>query len=43
MAVWQQWTPDSDSEVDFNSFVTVEFGGENRHFAAALGSGNDVD
>ena len=33
---------DSDSELDFDAFVTVEFG-ENGHFAAALGSGTDVD
>ena len=42
MAAWQQWTPDSDSELDFDGFVTVEFG-KNEHFAAALGSGNNVD
>ena len=40
MAAWQQWTP--DSELDFDGFVSVEFG-ENGHFAAALVSGNDVD
>ena len=34
-AAWQQWTPDSDSELDFDGFVTVEFG-ENGHFAANL-------
>ena len=34
-AAWQQWTLDSDSELDFNGFVTVEFG-ENGHFAANL-------
>ena len=33
---------DSDSGSDFDGFVTVEFG-ENGHFAAALGSGNDMD
>ena len=31
----QQWTLDSDSELDFDGFVTVEFG-ENGHFAANL-------
>ena len=31
----QQWTLDSDSELDFDRFVTVEFG-ENGHFAANL-------
>ena len=41
MAVRQQWTLDSDSELDFDGFVTVEFG-ENGHFAAKFGSGNDV-
>ena len=40
-AAWQQWMPDSDSELDF-AFVTVELG-ENGHFVAAFGSGNDVD
>ena len=34
-AVRQQWTPDSDSELDFDGFVTVEFG-ENGRFAANL-------
>ena len=34
-AAWQQWTLDSDSEPDFDGFVTVEFG-ENGHFAANL-------
>ena len=34
-AAWQQWTPDSDSELDFDGFVTLEFG-ENGHFAANL-------
>ena len=34
-AAWQQWTLDSDSELDFDGFVTVEFG-ENGHFAANL-------
>ena len=34
-AARQQWTPDSDSELDFDGFVTVEFG-ENGHFAANL-------
>ena len=42
MAAWQQWTLDSDSELDFDGFVTVGFG-ENEHFAIALGSGSDVD
>ena len=42
MAAWQQWMLDSDSELDFDGFVTVEFG-ENEHFAVALGSGSDVD
>ena len=41
-AAWQQWMRDSDSELNFDSFLTVEFG-ENGHFAAALGSGNDVN
>ena len=31
----QQWTLDLDSELDFDGFVTVEFG-ENGHFAANL-------
>ena len=31
----QQWTLDSDSELDFDGFVTVVFG-ENGHFAANL-------
>ena len=35
---FEPWTPDSNSEIDFDGFDTVEFGG-NRHFAAAL----DVD
>ena len=35
MAARQQWTLDSDSELDFDGFVTVEFG-ENGHFAANL-------
>ena len=35
MAARQQWTLDSDSELDFDGFVTVEFG-ENGHFAASL-------
>ena len=34
-AARQQWTLDSDSELDFDGFVTVEFG-ENGHFAANL-------
>ena len=34
-AARQQWTVDSDSELDFDGFVTVEFG-ENGHFAANL-------
>ena len=34
-ATRQQWTPDSHSELDFDGFVTVEFG-ENGHFAANL-------
>ena len=34
-AVRQQWTLNSDSELDFDGFVTVEFG-ENGHFAANL-------
>ena len=38
---WQQWMLELDSELDFEGFVTVEFG-ENEHFAAALGSGNDL-
>ena len=42
MAAWQQWMLDSDSELDFDGFVTVEFG-EHEHFAVALGSGSDVD
>ena len=42
MAAWQQWTLDSDSELDFDGFVTVELI-ENGRFAAALGSGSDVD
>ena len=33
---------DSVSELDFDGFVTVEFG-ENEDFAAALVSGSDVD
>ena len=34
---------DADSDLwQTDGFVTVEFG-ENGHFAAALGSGNDVD
>ena len=41
-AAWQQWMPNSDSELDFDGFVFVEFG-ENDNLAAALGSGNDVD
>ena len=41
-SAWQQWTLDSDSELDFDGFVTVGFG-ENEHFAVALGSGSDVD
>ena len=32
----------SDSELDFDGFVIVEFG-ENEQFAVALGSGSDVD
>ena len=32
-AARQQWTLDSDLELDFDGFVTVEFG-ENGHFAA---------
>ena len=32
-AARQQWTLNSDSELDFDGFVTVEFG-ENGHFAA---------
>ena len=39
-AAWQQWTLDSDSELDFDGFVGF---GENEHFAVALGSGSDVD
>ena len=35
MATRQQRTLDSDSELDFDGFVTVEFG-ENGHFAANL-------
>ena len=34
-AARQQWMLDSDSELDFDGFVTVEFG-ENGHFAANL-------
>ena len=34
-AARQQWTLDSDSELDFDGFVNVEFG-ENGHFAANL-------
>ena len=34
-AAQQQWTLDSDSELDFDGFVTVEFS-ENGHFAANL-------
>ena len=34
-AAWQQWTLDSNSELDFDGFVTVEFG-ENGHLAANL-------
>ena len=34
-AARQQWTLDSDSELDFDGFVTVEFG-ENGRFAANL-------
>ena len=34
-AAQQQRTLDSDSELDFDGFVTVEFG-ENGHFAANL-------
>ena len=34
-AARQQWTLDSDSELDFDGFVTVEFG-ENGHFPANL-------
>ena len=41
-AAWQHWTLDSDSELDFDGFVTVGFG-KNEHFAVDLGSGNDVD
>ena len=33
---------DSDSELDFRGFVTVEFG-ENEQSAAALGSVSDVN
>ena len=33
---------DSDSELDFGGFVTVEFG-ENEQSVAALGSGSDVN
>ena len=36
-AARQQWMLDSDSELDFDGFVTVEFG-ENGHFAANLAS-----
>ena len=35
MAARQQLTLDSDSELDFDGFVTVVFG-ENGHFAANL-------
>ena len=42
MAAWQQWMLDSDSEPDLDVFLTEDFG-ENEHFAAALGSGSDVD
>ena len=41
-AGWQQWMLDSDSELDFGGFVTVEFG-ENEQSAAALSSGSDVN
>ena len=34
-AARQKWTLDSDSELGFDGFVTVEFG-ENGHFAANL-------
>ena len=34
-AARQQWTLDSDSELDFDGFVTVEFG-ENGYFSANL-------
>ena len=34
-AARQQWTLDSDSELDFDGFVTMEFG-ENGHFTANL-------
>ena len=34
-AARQQWTLDSDSELDFDGFVIVEFG-ENGHFASNL-------
>ena len=34
-AARQQWMLDSDLELDFDGFVTVEFG-ENGHFAANL-------
>ena len=34
-AAQQQWKLDSDSELDFDGFVAVEFG-ENGHFAANL-------
>ena len=33
---------DSDSELDFDGFVTVEFR-ENEHFAVVLGFGSNVD
>ena len=36
-AAWQQRALDSDSELDFDGFVTVEFG-ENGRFAANLAS-----
>ena len=41
-AARQQRTLDSDSELDFDGFVTVEFG-ENRRFAANLAPETYVD
>ena len=41
-AAWQQWMLDSDRKLDYDGFVTVDFG-EIGHFVAALGSGSNVD
>ena len=40
MDAWHQWM--LDSELDFDGFVSGDFG-ENEQFAAALGSGCDMD